>query len=102
MGRYSDFSAKHSQYLDLPYGTQKKVRWVKEGVESVNKFGSPCMVFEVEEDEYGPKKYTITNSSVIKQFDNYQIGDMLNIKRNEKGVKPALVIWKDGEEPAPF
>jgi len=100
MSIYENFSAKHSQYLDLPYGTQKKVRWVKDGVESVNKFGSPCLIMEFDEGN-GPKKYTITNMAVIKQFAKYSIGDELNIKRNEKGAKPALAIWKESEE-APF
>lgn len=99
MGKYGDFSAKHSLYLNVDYGETKKVRWVKDGVEGVNSYGSSCMVFEFDEGN-GPKKMTLS-PGLVRQFDNYQIGDDLTIKRNLKNEKPMWAIYKEGEE-VPF
>jgi len=103
MNRYGDFSTKHSVYLSVEYGETKIVTWVKDGIEGVNNFGSPCMVFEFDEGS-GPKKYTISTMSVIKKFADFQIGDRLKIIRGVKGSRPALTIVKADEtdpDPAP-
>jgi hypothetical protein len=99
LGKFSDWSRKQSKFLDLPYGTQKEVVWTGDASLARGKFGE-CWDFDFETDE-GIKTYSIKNSGIVKQFDNYVKGDRLIIKRNIEGSRPVLCIFKPEEE-APF
>jgi len=102
MGKFDDFRNKNSKYISLGYGEKATVQYKgpESAVECVNKFGSPGMLFTFG-TRFGDKQYTITNSSVIAQFENYNEGDEIVLCRNLKDEKPGLAVYKAGEE-APF
>lgn len=101
MGRFGDWSKKTSKYLKLEYGERVEVSWTGDAEKVKSTFGEGWEFSFMTPD--GVKQYTIRNTSIVAQFDNYNAGDMLVLQRGAaKGVRPALVITKAGEEVAPI
>jgi hypothetical protein len=100
MGSFSDFANEKSKYLRIEAGESVEVVWTGNYIKAKNSFGTEGIEFEFDTD-FGKKTFFISTLGAIAQFDNYGAGEKLTIKRNIKGVKPALAVFKTGES-APF